>query len=118
MPFSPLLLTVSCLLPPAFSEFILVVVVIDGLFLDQIQLHRIKTYDFELNSTLFTIYRLAFVHIEIDVDVSITFRTRSGRHFFYLQGNFDYWRVAAAPVRIKIFANSVVNLTAAPSILQ
>ena len=71
------------------SEFILIVVIIKGLFLDQIQLDRIQTYDFELNSTLFTIYRLAFIHIEIDVDVSIAFRTRSGRHFFYLQENFD-----------------------------
>jgi hypothetical protein len=80
-----LLPSAFCLLSSAFSEFILIVVIIDGLFLDQIQLHRIQTYDFELNSTLFTIYRLAFIHIEIDVDVSITFRTRSGRHFIYLQ---------------------------------
>jgi hypothetical protein len=88
-------------LPSAFSEFILIVVIVEGLFLYQIQLDRIQTYDFELNSTLFTIYRLAFIHIEIDVDVSITFRTRSGRHFIYLQEIFDYWRVAAAPFELR-----------------
>ena len=67
------------------SEFILIVVIIDRFFLDQIQFDWIQTYDFELNSTLFTIYRLALVHVEINVDVSIAFRTRSGRHFCYLQ---------------------------------
>jgi len=45
------------------SEFVLVVVVVEGFFLDQIQLDRIQTYDFELNSALFTIYCLAFIHI-------------------------------------------------------
>ena len=67
-----------------FSEFI-VVVIVERFFLDEVQFNWIQTDDFELNSTLFTIHRLAFVYIEIDVDVSITFRTRSGRHFFYLR---------------------------------
>src|SRR6266481_1691861 len=80
-----------------FSEFILIVVIVERFFLDQVQFNWIQSDDFELNPTLFTIYRLAFIHIEIHMDVSIAFRTRSGRHFFYLQRNFDYWRVAAAP---------------------
>jgi hypothetical protein len=58
-----LLPTAFCLLPTVFSEFVLVVVVVEGFFLDQIQLDRIQTYDFELNSALFTIYCLAFIHI-------------------------------------------------------
>jgi len=58
-----LLPTAFCLLPSVFSEFVLVVVVVEGFFLDQIQLDRIQTYDFELNSALFTINCLAFIHI-------------------------------------------------------
>jgi len=68
-----------------FSEVTIVIVVIERFFLDEIQFNRIQTDDFELNSTLFTIHCLAFVHVEINVDVSITFRARSCRHFFYLR---------------------------------
>jgi len=71
-----------------FSEFILIVVIVDRFLLDQIQFHRIETHDFELNSTFFTIHCLAFVYIKIHMDVSIAFRTRSGRHFIYLQRRF------------------------------
>ena len=66
-------------------EVILVVVIVERLFLDNVQFNRIQTDDFKLNSTLFTIHRLAFVDVKINVDVGITFRTRSGRHFFYLR---------------------------------
>jgi hypothetical protein len=68
-----------------FSEVILVVVIVERLFLDNVQFNRIQTDDFKLNSTLFTIHCLAFVDVKIYVDVGITFRTRSGRHFFYLR---------------------------------
>ena len=68
-----------------FSEFILIVVIVERFFLDQVQLNWIQTDDFERNSTLFTIYRFAFVHVEINVDVGVAFRTRAGRHCFYLQ---------------------------------
>jgi hypothetical protein len=67
------------------SEFILIVVIVERFFLDEVQLNWIQTDDFKLNPTLFTIHRLAFVHVEINVDVGVAFRTRSGRHFFYLQ---------------------------------
>jgi len=56
-----LLSTAFCL--PAFSEFIFIVVIVERFLLDQIQFHRIETHDFELNSSLFTIYCLAFIHI-------------------------------------------------------
>ena len=77
------------MLPPAYClltlELILIIVIVRRFFLDYVQLNWIQTYDFELNSTLFTIHGLAFVHVEIYVDVGIAFRTGSGRHFFYLQ---------------------------------
>jgi hypothetical protein len=79
-------------LPTASSEVILIVV-IDRLFLDDIQLNGIQTDDLERNSTFFTIHRLAFVYVDINVDVGITFRTRSGRHFFNLQRKFAYSRL-------------------------
>ncbi len=68
-----------------FSEFIIIVVIVERFFLDQVQFNWIQTDDFELNPTLFTIHHLTFVHVEINVDVSVAFRTRSGRHFCYLQ---------------------------------
>ena len=68
-----------------FSEFILIVAIVERFFLDEVQLDWVKTDDFELNPTLFTIHRLTFVHVEINVDVGVAFRTRSGRHFGYLQ---------------------------------
>jgi hypothetical protein len=74
-----------CFLPSVFSEFIVIVVIVERFFLDQIQFHWIQTHDFELNSTLFTIHGLALVYVEINMDISIAFRTRSGRHFYYLQ---------------------------------
>lgn len=66
-------------------EFILIVIIIQRFFFDDVQFDWIQADDLELNSTLFTIHGLAFVHIEIDMNVGIAFRTRSGRHFFYLQ---------------------------------
>jgi hypothetical protein len=66
-------------------ELVVIVVIVKRFFLDDVQFNRIQTDDFELNSTLFTIHRLALVHVEIHVNVGITFRTGSGRHFFYLQ---------------------------------
>jgi hypothetical protein len=74
------LLTAYC-----FSEIIVIVIIVERFFLDEVQFNWVQTDDFELHSTLFAIHRLAFVHVEIYVNVGITFRTRSGRHFFYLQ---------------------------------
>jgi hypothetical protein len=68
-----------------FSEFIVIVVIVERFFLDDVQLNWIQTDDFELNSTLFTIHCLTFVHVDINVDVGVAFGTRSGGHFFYLQ---------------------------------
>jgi hypothetical protein len=68
-----------------FSEFIYIVVIVERFFLDDVQLNWIQTDDFELNSTLFKIHCLTFVHVDINVDVGVAFGTRSGGHFFYLQ---------------------------------
>ena len=72
-------------MPSVFSVFIVVVIIVDGFFFDDVQLNRIKTNDFQLNSTFFTINHVALVRIGIYVDVGVAVRTRSGRHFFYLQ---------------------------------
>jgi len=45
------------------SEFIVIVVIVGRFFLNEIQLNWIQTYDFEWNSTLFTIYGFALVHV-------------------------------------------------------
>jgi hypothetical protein len=71
-----------------FLEVILIVV-IERFFLDEIQLNWIQTNDLERDSTLFTIHCFAFVYVEINMDVGITLRTRSGRHFFNLQRKFE-----------------------------
>jgi len=75
-----LLLTASCT-----SVLVVVVVIVDGFFFDDIQLDGIEADDFQLNSTVVTINDVAFVRIGIHVDISFAIRTRSGRHFFYLQ---------------------------------
>jgi hypothetical protein len=96
------------------SEFIFVIV-IERLFLNQVQLHWVQTDDLELNSTLFAIHRLAFIYFEIDVDICIAFGTRSGRHFLNLQGRFRTSRVALVEFRA---LNYPINLTLASPILQ
>jgi hypothetical protein len=76
-----LLPTVFCL-----SEFIVIVVVIVQIFfLNDIQFDRIEADDLKFHSTFFAIHHLAFVHVEIHVNVGIAFWACSGRHFLYLQ---------------------------------
>ena len=68
-----------------FSEFILIVFIVERFFFDDVQLNWIQADDFELNSTLVTIHRFAFVNVDVNVNVGVAFRTRSGWHFCYLQ---------------------------------
>ena len=58
--------------------FVIVIVVI--FFFDDVQFNWIQSDDLKLDSTLFAIYRLAFVHIRIYVNFGFTFWARSGRH--------------------------------------
>lgn len=77
----------DCLLLTAssISVLVVVVVIVERFFFDDIQLDGIEADDFQAYSTLFTINYVTFVRVGIHVDIGIAFRTRSGRHFFYLQ---------------------------------
>jgi hypothetical protein len=82
---------IQCFLPTAlllttycFSEFIFVIIVV-VIFLDNIQFHGVKAYDFQAGSAFFARYSIALVGVCIDMNVSIAFGTGSGRHFLYLQ---------------------------------
>lgn len=76
-----------CLLPTAFcfSVLVVVIVIVERFLFDDIQLDGIQADDFQLDSTVVTTNDVAFVRIGIYVDISFAFRTRSGRHFVYLQ---------------------------------
>jgi len=65
------------------SEFVIVVVIV-GIFFDNIQLDGVKAYDLQISSAFFARHNIAFVGVGIDVNISITFGTGSGRHFHYL----------------------------------
>lgn len=67
------------------SVLVFVVVIVERFFFDDIQFDGIEADDFQAYSTLFTINYVTFVRIGIHVDIGIAFRTRSDRHFFYLQ---------------------------------
>lgn len=79
-----------CRLPPAYCllgslVLVVVVIIVEGFLFDDIQLDGIQADDFQLDSTVVTTNDVAFVRIGIDVDISFAIRTRSGRHFVYLQ---------------------------------
>ena len=66
---------------PLTSEVILVVVIIVRVFiLNDVQLNGIEANDLKSDSALVAIHRLAFVHIEINMNVGIAFWACSGRH--------------------------------------
>ena len=75
------------------SKFVVVIIVKRFLF-DNVELDGIEANDFQLDPAFFTINHIAFVRIGIHVDIGITFRARSSRHFFYLQGRFRLQGVA------------------------
>ena len=71
-----------CLLPTAYCllVFVLVIIVVDIFFFNDVQFDWIQSYNFELDTTFFAIHRFAFVHIRIDMNFGFTFWARSGRH--------------------------------------
>jgi hypothetical protein len=83
-----------------FGLIFVVFVIVKRFLFDNVQLYGIKANDFKLDPAFFTINNLTFVHIGIHVDIGITFRTRSGRHFFYLQERFRLPGVAGHAARI------------------
>jgi hypothetical protein len=74
-----------CVLAFCFLEIILVVVIVDGFLFHRVKFNRVEADDLQVHSTLITIDCLAFVHVEINVNVGIAFWARSGRHCCYLQ---------------------------------
>jgi len=64
--------------------FVFVLVFVDTFFFYNIQFDRIESHDFKFSSTFLTIHYFALVRVQIDVDISITFRASSGRHSLIL----------------------------------
>jgi hypothetical protein len=73
---------------PAPSILIVIVVIVELLFLDDIEFDGIQANNLQLDSTLFAINHFALVHVNLHVNVGIAFWARSGRHFGYLQRKF------------------------------
>src|SRR6185369_362606 len=67
-----------------FSVFVFVLVFVETLFFYDIQFDRIEAHDLQFCSTLFTRHYFALVRVQINVDISITFRASSGRHCLIL----------------------------------
>jgi hypothetical protein len=69
-------------LPTAYwlSKLILVIIVVQILFCDEIKFDGIESDNFQLHATLFTIDDFAFIYFDVDMDIAFTFGTRSGRH--------------------------------------
>jgi hypothetical protein len=86
------LLTAYCLL-----IFIIVIVIVVIFFFDDVQFNWIQSDDLEMDSTLFAIHRLAFVHVRIDVNFGFTFWARSGRHSI----TSSYLAAALASIDVK-----------------
>ncbi len=63
---------------------VFVLVFVETLFFDNIQFDRIESNYFKLGSTLFTTNYFALVRVQINVNISITLRASSGRHFLIL----------------------------------
>jgi hypothetical protein len=77
-----LLLSAYCILT---SVLVLVIIIVEIFFLDDVQFDRIESDNFEGDVAFLAFNRLAFVRIDIDVNIGFTFRAGSSRHFFYLQ---------------------------------
>jgi hypothetical protein len=86
-----------------FRLIFVVVVIVERFLFDDIQLNGIEANDFKLDPAFLTIDNLAFIHVGIHVDIGIAFRTRSGRHFFYLQGRFRLPAWLGTLLEIRLF---------------
>jgi len=70
------------------SILIVIVVIVERLFLDDIEFDGIQANNLQLDTTLFAINYFALVHVSLHVNIGIAFWARSGRHFCYLQRKF------------------------------
>lgn len=64
------------------SIFVFVFVFVVAVLFNDIQLDGIEPNDFQISSTFFTRHYFALVRVQINMDISITFRASSGRHLF------------------------------------
>ncbi len=69
------------LLPPVFSEFVFVLVIVQVVFFHDVQLYRIESDYFKFGTAFFTGNAFAFISVRIHMDISITLGTCSSRHF-------------------------------------
>ncbi len=73
---------------PAPSIFIVIVVIVELLFFDDIEFNGIQANNLQLDTTLFAINHFAFVHVGLHVNIGVAFWARSGRHVCYLQRKY------------------------------
>jgi len=66
-------------------ELVLVLVFVIVLFFDDIQLNGIETHDFQTSPAFVARNDIALVCVQINMDISITFRASSCRHLLYLR---------------------------------
>jgi len=66
------------------SILVFVFVFVVTLFFDNIQFDWIESNYLEFSSTFFTRHYVALVRVQINMNISITLRASSGRHFFFL----------------------------------
>lgn len=66
------------------SVFVFVLVFVVAFFFHDVQFNGIEPDYFEVCPTLFTRHYFTLVRVQIDVNISITFRASSGRHCFFL----------------------------------
>ena len=69
----------------ATSEIVVVLVIIQVFFFNNVQFDWIQTHYFQGCSAFVTRNRFALIRVHIHVDIGIAFRASSCRHFFYLQ---------------------------------
>jgi len=75
-------LSAYSLLPAAHSEFVVLIIVVQVIFFHDIQLYRIESDHLELDTAFLTGNAFAFIRVRIHMDIRITLRTCSSRHFF------------------------------------
>ena len=66
------------------SVLVFVLVFVETFLFDNVQFDGIESNYFEFCPTLFTRHNFALVRVQINVNISITFRASSGRHCFFL----------------------------------
>src|SRR4029450_11024822 len=77
-----LLPSAYCFLPTVHLEFVVLIIVVQVVFFDDIQLYWIESHHLELDTAFLTGNAFAFISVRIHMDIRITLGTCSSRHFF------------------------------------